>query len=159
MTCDNDFTVIVFPYIHLMKSRNLNDIGSQPDSTKALLEPVLTYQQWIPLVCSWGQMRCLVNIVSVFYLDLSHNLNQCNFIFNWISGRIFSLLWMQCNESCTKFPMSLSFEKWLKWVNSLWPSDAIWRQRSGSTLAHVMVCCLTAPSHYLNQYCLIISEF
>ena len=42
--------------------------------------------------------------------------------------------------------------------NSLWPSDAIWRQRSGSTLAQVMACCLRAPSHYLNQYWLIISE-
>ena len=43
-------------------------------------------------------------------------------------------------------------------VNSLWPSDAIWRQRSGSTLAHVMACCLTAPSHFLNQCWLIISK-
>ena len=41
-------------------------------------------------------------------------------------------------------------------VNSLWPNDAIWRQRSGSTLAQVMACCLTAPSHYLNQCWLII---
>ena len=45
-----------------------------------------------------------------------------------------------------------------KAINSLWPSDAIWRQRSGSTLAQVMVCCLTAPNHYLNQCWLIISE-
>ena len=43
-------------------------------------------------------------------------------------------------------------------VNSLWPSDAIWRHRSGSTLVQIMVCCLTAPSHYLNQCWLIISE-
>ena len=42
--------------------------------------------------------------------------------------------------------------------NSLWPSDAIWRQRSGSTLAQVMACCLTAPSHYLTQCWLIISK-
>ena len=41
---------------------------------------------------------------------------------------------------------------------SLWPSDAIWWQRSWSTLAQVMACCLTAPSHYLNQCWLIISE-
>ena len=41
---------------------------------------------------------------------------------------------------------------------SLWPSDAIWRHRSGSTLAQVMACCLTAPSHYLNQYWLIIRK-
>ena len=37
-------------------------------------------------------------------------------------------------------------------------SDAIWRQRSGSTLAQVMACCLTAPSQYLNQYWLIITH-
>ena len=36
-------------------------------------------------------------------------------------------------------------------VLSLGPSDAIWRQRSGSTVAQEMACCLTAPSHYLNQ--------
>ena len=43
-------------------------------------------------------------------------------------------------------------------INSLRPSDAIWRHRSGSTLAQVMACCLTAPSHYLNQCWLTISE-
>ena len=31
-------------------------------------------------------------------------------------------------------------------------------KRSGSTLAQVMACCLTAPSHYLNQCWLIISK-
>ena len=44
------------------------------------------------------------------------------------------------------------------YFNSLWPSDAIWWHRSGSTLAQVRACCLTAPSHYLNQCRLIISE-
>ena len=43
-------------------------------------------------------------------------------------------------------------------LNSLGPSDAIWRQKSGSTLVQVMACCLTAPSHYLNQCWLIISK-
>ena len=45
-----------------------------------------------------------------------------------------------------------------EWVNSLWPSDAIWGHLSGSTLAQVMACCLTAPSHYLNQCWLIFSQ-
>ena len=50
----------------------------------------------------------------------------------------------------------------LEWLdnfcfNSLWPSDDTWHQRSGSTLVRVMACCLTAPSHYLNQCWLIIS--
>ena len=39
-------------------------------------------------------------------------------------------------------------------INSLGPSDAIWPWRSWSTLA----CCLTAPSHYLNQCWLIMSK-
>ena len=41
-------------------------------------------------------------------------------------------------------------------VNSIWPSDGICRDIYGSTLAQVMACCLTAPSHYLNQCWLII---
>ena len=43
-------------------------------------------------------------------------------------------------------------------LNSLGPSDAIWRWRSWSTLVQLMACCLTAPSHYLNQCWLIISQ-
>ena len=42
--------------------------------------------------------------------------------------------------------------------NSLRPSEAIWWHRSGSTLAQVRACCLTAPGHYLNQCWYIISE-
>ena len=45
-----------------------------------------------------------------------------------------------------------------KKINAMWPSDATWWQRSGSILAQVMACCLTTPSHYLNQHWLIISE-
>ena len=37
----------------------------------------------------------------------------------------------------------------------LWPSNAMWRPKSGSTLAEVMAWCLTAPSHYLNRCWLI----
>ena len=37
-------------------------------------------------------------------------------------------------------------------------SDAIWPLRSWSTLAQVIAWCLTAPSHYLNQYWLVITE-
>ena len=43
-------------------------------------------------------------------------------------------------------------------VNPLWPSDAIWRPGTGSTLAQVMACCLMAPSHYLSQCWLIIRK-
>ena len=46
------------------------------------------------------------------------------------------------------------FEKDL-WINSI--KLIIWWHRSRPTLAHVMVWCLTAPSHYLNQCWFIIS--
>ena len=40
----------------------------------------------------------------------------------------------------------------------LWPSDAIWRHRSGSALVQAMACCLTAPNHCLNHCWLLISQ-
>ena len=36
-------------------------------------------------------------------------------------------------------------------------SSLIWWQRCWSKLVKVMACCLTAPSHYLNQWWLIVS--
>ena len=42
--------------------------------------------------------------------------------------------------------------------NSWRPSVAIWQQKTGSTMAQEMACCLTAPSHYLNQCWHIISK-
>ena len=40
----------------------------------------------------------------------------------------------------------------------MWPSDAIWWHKSGTTLTQVMACCLMAPNHYLNQCWLNITE-
>ena len=39
----------------------------------------------------------------------------------------------------------------LQCINSLWPIDAIWWNRSGSAWVQVMTCCPTAPRHYLNK--------
>ena len=49
---------------------------------------------------------------------------------------------------CSRSPYGITGPQW---VNPLWPSDAICRHRSGSTLNQVMAFCLVAPSHYLNQ--------
>ena len=68
---------------------------------------------------------------------------------------------ISCNI-CTRYngyiTSSCECVKSIIYINSLWLSDAICRQRSGSTLAQVMACCLTAPSHYLNRCWLIVSE-
>ena len=62
----------------------------------------------------------------------------------------------ECNFTGNAQDIYPSYEwKLLIWYcshfNSLWPSDAIWRQGSGSILAQVMACCPTAPSHYLTN--------
>ena len=43
-------------------------------------------------------------------------------------------------------------------VNPLWPSDIMWRHRSGSTLPQVISCCLMAPSQYRNRCWLVINK-
>ena len=58
-------------------------------------------------------------------------------------------LWLNCCHLVIQKPV-------VSFCNSFLPSDAIWLQRSGSTMAQVMACCLTAPSHDLNQCWLII---
>ena len=57
-------------------------------------------------------------------------------------------LWFFCMISCV-YIICLSYTCH---INSLWPGDAIWRHGTRSTLAQVMSCCLTAPSHYLNHW-------
>ena len=41
-------------------------------------------------------------------------------------------------------------------MNTLWPSDTIWRQKYGSTGAHLMACDLAAPSIVVLNQCWII---
>ena len=40
----------------------------------------------------------------------------------------------------------------------LWPFEDIWRQKSGSSLAEVMACCLTTHGHYLNHFWLVTQQ-
>ena len=92
----------------------------------------------------------------------SNYLNQCWFIVNWtLSNKIQRYLnqntkvFFHWNASENVVCEMAAFRP----GGDKWPSDAIWRHRSRSTLAQVMACCLTAPSHYLNQCWLIISKF
>ena len=62
------------------------------------------------------------------------------------------------DRGCTKIPVIILCSICFTLRPSLRPSDVNWRHRSGSTLAHVMACCLTTPSHYLNRCWLIISK-
>ena len=59
------------------------------------------------------------------------------------------------SDACTQLLLLCSS---FLYVESLWPSDAMWRHGSRSILAQLMAWCLTTPSHYLNQCWLITSE-
>ena len=62
-------------------------------------------------------------------------------------------LWLKpYGDAPVQCTYTFSIEKHL-----LRPSDIIWGHRSGSAMAQLMAC-LTAPSHYLNQSWLLISE-
>ena len=73
-------------------------------------------------------------------------------------------------RKCISFWRHLRLKKWQKKckyfimflkINSAPGSPycgAIWWDRTWSTLAQVMACCLKAPSHYLNQCWFLISE-
>ena len=107
---------------------------------------------------------CQMNWVSIGSAS-SHYLNQCWLIVNWTLRN--KLQW-NSNQNTILFIHANEFENVVyemaailfrrRWVDSLGPSDTIWHWRSWSTLVQLMACCLTAPSHYLNQCWLIISK-
>ena len=55
---------------------------------------------------------------------------------------------LEMSQSCTE-PSIWCCYGIVSCFNSLWPSDTIRGQGTKSTLAQVMACCLTAPSHYM----------
>ena len=109
---------------------------------------------YIPRIMAWF-MICCVWCGSILG-KLTYIIQGCfiaSWIIIWLIDTVVWLLefqWSNCVE-----------EGWINLtilINWLGPSDAIWRWRSWSKLLQVMACCLTAPSHYLNQCLLIISR-
>ena len=152
--------------------------GLLPDGTKPLLEPILTYNQRYSVALTWEQLHKEVSnigFITVHGLNEGH-MNLSNYtrsahelnLQHTFEDNIFKTITTSHKESMNpkvgKPSSSLSLEGSLYQkqnsvsLNSLWPSDVIWRQESRSTLAQVMACCLTAPSHYLNRCWLMISE-
>ena len=88
-------------------------------------------------------------------------------LIHWYMKTVFSF---QCKIlfrkklSCTSNMNHLNKSSWQEILSDMDYMDpdvhCLWKQQQGSrsTLAQVMACCLTAPSHYLNQCWLMISE-
>ena len=130
------------------------------------IHPLDTYT-WMLHVCDYFS-ACTIyfcamswNNLVLEFIDYHATRNKVYFIFILRSQQSTRT---PCFNRNTLFPgIWISFWK-SRWscghiyYNSFYPNDAIWWQRSGSTLVQVMASCLTAPNHYLNQYWLIISK-
>ena len=102
--------------------------------------------------------RCVViHFLIWLYFLLNH---QCITLDNIFTTGIISTHWNLVAHICiNNFGLTvIQVMAGRRQFNSLGLSDAKWRWRSKSTLVQVMVCCLTAPSLYLNQCWLIISK-
>ena len=82
---------------------------------------------------------------------------------NYIPALVQIMAWRRAGDKPLSGPVMVSLLTHIcitrpQWVNSLWHSDAIWWHKSCSALAQVMDCWLTAPSHYLIQCWILISE-
>ena len=109
--------------------------------------PEINQQQHITkCTCMWEE--CIDGLVqerrnsSVLAMELLLSRTTSNPLI-WSKSR-FAIAWSDTTQESSSVQ-----------INPLAPSDTIWQQRSGSTLAEVMACCLKAPSHYLNQCWLI----
>ena len=127
------------------------------------------FKQWVEAVQLYMLASCLL-IVLPWYWQIEGRCHRDLYWLPWISLRF----WLNCFVLFTLISMrrfihfiaifsridavAMSYDYAIVRINSLGPSDAIWRWRSWSTLVQVMACCLTAPSHYLNQCWLIISK-
>ena len=98
------------------------------------------------IVCDTGLSWMIEGQCHIYYFHQNTNpihCCECSWIPHpWIAANLLK----NCNDHV------------LTWFfNFLWPSDTIWQHKYESILAQVMAC-MTAPSHYLNQCSLLISE-
>ena len=144
----------IFPLISThMRERRLGITGrDNPKANQRYLGKILTDQ--LNMAQGW---TCFTAGLEINYLNCEITILIGSWNYNLrIYGELFSYAFVYmtkvircCCES------SNSGSTVLILINSLWPSVAIWWHRAGSTLAHVMACCLMSPSHYLNLCWLI----
>ena len=109
----------------------------------------------------WGVSSFSERLVQNYWSTFSCTSDSC------LTG-VTAVLQQHCGDTCQIWMWFSKSNQWFHKcryiyiikgeINSLWPSDTIWRYRSRSTLAQEIACCLTAPSHYLTLCWLIFSK-
>ena len=110
------------------------------------------------LLCHIWQRTGTLPQFNISFVDHFPNMKHV-IITKWTKWTLitnFKIHWFQLWLILQKNPHSADAAL-LSCINSLWSNDDIWWYKSRSILAQVMACCMTAPSHFLNQCWLIIS--
>ena len=138
---------------------------------------VLKYIYWRPQILLWTTLMVLLHKsydapvlyptnyapfcctrvhISVTKWYIAGHLSDA--LWDFLDNSIMLWNWIMINISNRIFLSFISMQIFMNTLQRMWPSNAIWRHRTGSPLAQVMARCLKAPSHYLNQCWLIISK-
>ena len=143
-------------------SPSAHRVCSEPGGQKPVLSLSLDLIHWRIYVAlgemskHGGHVMSLGRCINFLFLNL-----RVQYGFHSLCLSLMRKIWTKSESLCVLFQkikiISNSEPDELRWrkVDSLAPNDVIWWKISGSTLAQVMACCLTARSHYLNQYWLI----
>ena len=104
-------------------------------------KPLLSHM--VPLLCNLNapHIICSGNMPSGHMEPLKYPGNLLLLSSTSIIQSASAITWI--NPLCVKFLFEI-----LTHCGQWWPRH----ERSGSTMAQVMACCLTAPSHYLNHF-------
>ena len=157
------------PIICLMVRENHKMVREMSGKSQGILwglmagHPAVTFPS--AAYMRWWTGSALFLAMAFRLFSASHYLKQCRHIVNWtlrnkLQGKSHwnEIFFIHGNalENVVYEMVTILFRG--RWLNSMGPSNAIWRCRSWSTHVQVMACCLTAPSHYLNQCWLINSN-
>ena len=107
--------------------------------------------------CSIDLYVMSIEVCISWVLNLIYVWNKADYSVNWFV--ILEYLLLNDVFAMLARDHAIAMIRWhVLYVSTTWPSDTISWHTSESTLTQMIVCCLTAPSHYLNKRLLITSE-
>ena len=131
---------------------------------------LLCFAIWVVTVTHWSRDK----MAAIFQVKFSNGFFNENssisikislkFVpktpFNNIPTLVQIMSWHLPGDKPLSEPMMVSLLTHIRVIRTQWVKliMASWCHRDVSKMPQVMACCLTAPSHYLKKYFLIISE-
>ena len=133
-------------------SRSLKWVGGHRDHRRATLKLTAVRGLFYKRVLTNGGLNKMVDILqrtfsnTFCFVKIALSLVKCYWIccYGWFATGLGNGLVLNRWQAITQ--VNVDHILW-RHLATHWPSDAIWRYKSGLTLAQVMACCLAAPSN------------